>query len=269
MDWIQASIIALIQGITEFLPISSSAHLLFPSLLLGWPDQGLTFDVAVHLGSLLAVVIYLRRDLIAMVAGLWQWQQEKRLNQQATLALMLIVATLPAVFFGLVLKDWIEVTARALWVVAVTTLVFGLLLGWADWRSRREHQMASMSWRHTLCIGLAQALALLPGTSRSGITMTAALMLGYTREAAARFSFLMSIPVILAASSLMTLELATTTTAILWAPMLIAFVVSFASAWLCILLFMKIISRMGMWPFVVYRVVLGVGLCWLILPTLS
>tara|TARA_B100000809_G_scaffold265643_1_gene325110 strand:+ start:1508 stop:2317 length:810 start_codon:yes stop_codon:yes gene_type:complete len=269
MDWLQASIIALIQGVTEFLPISSSAHLLFPSLLLGWPDQGLTFDVAVHLGSLLAVVIYLRSDLIAMVLGLWQWQHEKRLNQQATLALMLIVATLPAVFFGLLLKGWIQVNAREIWVVALTTLVFGLLLGWADWRSRRQYQMSAMSWRHTLGIGLAQALALLPGTSRSGITMTAALMLGYTREAAARFSFLMSIPVILAASSLMALELATTNVAIAWPPMLIAFVVSFASAWLCIVLFMQVISRMGMWPFVVYRIVLGVGLCWLILPTLN
>lgn len=269
MDWIQASSIALIQGITEFLPISSSAHLLFPSLLLGWPDQGLTFDVAVHLGSLLAVVIYLRSDLMAMVVGLWQWQQEKRLNQQASLALMLIVATVPAMFFGLVLKDWIEINARALWVVAVTTLVFGLLLGWADWRSRRQHHMAAMNWRHTLYIGFAQALALLPGTSRSGITMTAALMLGYTREAAARFSFLMSIPVILAASSLITLELATTRVAIAWTPMLVAFLVSFASAWLCIFLFMRIISRMGMWPFVVYRIVLGAGLCWLILPTLG
>ena len=149
MDWLQASIIALIQGVTEFLPISSSAHLLFPSLLLGWPDQGLTFDVAVHLGSLLAVVIYLRSDLIAMVLGLWQWQHEKRLNQQATLALMLIVATLPAVFFGLMLKGWVQVNAREIWVVAVTTLVFGLLLGWADWRSRRQHQMSAMSWRHT------------------------------------------------------------------------------------------------------------------------
>ena len=182
---------------------------------------------------------------------------------------MLIVATLPAVFFGLVLKGWIQVNAREIWVVAVTTLVFGLLLGWADWRSRRQYQMATMSWRHTLCIGLAQALALLPGTSRSGITMTAALMLGYTREAAARFSFLMSIPVIIAASSLMALELATTKVAIVWAPMLIAFVVSFASAWLCIVLFMQVISRMGMWPFVVYRIVLGAGLCWLILPTLN
>ena len=268
MDWIQATIIAVIQGLTEFLPISSSAHLLFPSLLLGWPDQGLTFDVAVHLGSLLAVVIYLRSDLINMVQGLWQWQQDRRLNPQATLALMLILATLPAVFFGLVLKDWIAVHARALWVVAVTTLGFGLLLGWADWRSRRQHLMAAMSWRHTLVIGLAQALALVPGTSRSGITMTAALMLGYTREAAARFSFLMSIPVILAASSLMTLELATAAVAIAWTPMLIAFAVSFGSAWLCIVLFMQVISRMGMWPFVVYRIVLGVGLCWLILPTL-
>lgn len=269
MDWLQAIIIALIQGVTEFLPISSSAHLLFPSLLLGWPDQGLTFDVAVHLGSLLAVVIYLRSDLISMVQGLWQWQQEQRLNPQATLALMLIVATLPAVFFGLVVKDWIEVHGRALWVVAVTTLVFGLLLGWADWRSRRQHQMAAMSWRHTIAIGLAQALALVPGTSRSGITMTAALMLGYTREAAARFSFLMSIPVILAASSLMTLELATSAVAIAWAPMLIGFVVSFGSAWMCIVLFMQVISRLGMWPFVIYRIVLGVGLCWLILPTLG
>ena len=269
MDWIQASIIALIQGVTEFLPISSSAHLLFPSLLLGWPDQGLTFDVAVHLGSLLAVIMYLRNDLITMVAGLWQWRQEKRLNRHATLALMLIVATLPAVFFGLVFKGWIEVNARALWVVAVTTLIFGLLLGWADWRSSRQHHMAAMSWQHTLCIGLAQALALLPGTSRSGITMTAALMLGYTREAAARFSFLMSIPIILAAASLMSLELVTSTVAIEWTPMLIAFVVSFLSAWLCIVLFMKIISRMGMWPFVVYRIIWGVGLCWLILPTLS
>jgi undecaprenyl-diphosphatase len=269
MEWIQASIIALIQGITEFLPISSSAHLLFPSLLLGWPDQGLTFDVAVHLGSLLAVVIYLRSDLLALVLGLWQWQQEKRLNPQATMALMLIVATLPAVFFGLVFKGWIEVNARALWIVAVTTLMFGLLLGWADWRSRTEHQMAAMSWRHAIYIGIAQALALLPGTSRSGITMTAALMLGYTREAAARFSFLMSIPIILAAASLMSVELVTTSAVIAWVPMLIAFVVSFFSAWMCIVLFMQVISRMGMWPFVVYRVVLGVGLCWLILPTLG
>jgi len=269
MDWIQATSIALIQGLTEFLPISSSAHLLFPSLLLGWPDQGLTFDVAVHLGSLLAVVIYLRSDLISMVQGLWQWQQEKHLNPQATLALMLIVATLPAVFFGMVLKDWIEVHARALWVVAATTLGFGLLLGWADWRSRCKHDLATMSWRHTLAIGLAQALALVPGTSRSGITMMAALMLGYTREAAARFSFLMSIPVILAASSLMSLELVISPVAIAWAPILLAFAVSFASAWACIVLFMHVISRLGMWPFVIYRIALGVGLCWLLLPTPS
>lgn len=267
MDWIQASVIALIQGITEFLPISSSAHLLFPSLLFGWADQGLAFDVAVHLGSLLAVVIYLRDDLASMIRGLLLWLQTRQLNQHATLALMLILATVPAVFFGLVLKDWIEVNARALWVVAVTTLVFGVLLGWADWRSRRHLSMVAMGWRHAFLIGLAQALALLPGTSRSGITMTAALMLGYQREAAARFSFLMSIPIILAAAALMTLELTTGSLVIAWVPMAIAFVVSFASAWLCIVLFMQIISRMGMWPFVVYRIVLGVGLCWLILPS--
>jgi len=267
MDWMQTSIIALIQGLTEFLPISSSAHLLFPSLLFGWPDQGLTFDVAVHLGSLLAVVVYLRNDLLAMVKGLCQWLQQKRLNSHATLALMLILATLPAVFFGLVLKDWIEVNARALWVVAATTLAFGLLLGWADWRSRRQHSMSAMGWRHALIIGLAQVLALLPGTSRSGITMTAALMLGYQRETAARFSFLMSIPIILAAAMLMSLELAISHTSIAWWPLALGFCISFASAWLCIVLFMQVISRIGMWPFVVYRIILGVGLCWLLLSS--
>lgn len=263
MDWLQASIIALIQGITEFLPISSSAHLLFPSLLFGWPDQGLAFDVAVHLGSLVAVLFYLRHDLMALVHGTWQWLFGDGWNQQAHWALLLVLATIPAVIVGLVFKGWIELHARALWVVAATTIGFGLLLGWVDWRARCTHQMHHMNWRHALFVGLAQAVALIPGTSRSGITMTAALMLGYQREVAARFSFLMSIPVILAASSLMLLDLVQHAQAIDWRPMLVAFVLSALSAWLCIVLFMKLISRLGMWPFVAYRLLLGLGLIWL------
>ena len=269
MDWIQAVAVALIQGITEFLPISSSAHLLFPSLLLGWPDQGLTFDVAVHLGSLLAVVIYSRQDLMVMVHGLLKWKGDGQLNAQASLALMLVMATIPAVLFGLVFKGWIELNARALWVVACTTLLFGVLLGIADWRSRRVHSMASIGWRDALIIGFAQAIALIPGTSRSGITMTAALMLGYTREAAARFSFLLSIPIILAASSLISFELITETIEVQWGLLWLALGASFISAWVCIFLFMKVISRLGMWPFVAYRILLGVALCWLIFPILK
>lgn len=264
MDWLQASIIALIQGVTEFLPISSSAHLLFPSLLFGWQDQGLAFDVAVHLGSLLAVMFYLRHDILAMIQGSLQWLLGRGWNTHAHMAMLLVLATIPAVIFGLAFKGWIEVHARALWVVAATTIAFGLLLGWVDWRARQDQQMNDLSWRHALFIGLAQAVALIPGTSRSGITMTAALALGYDRQSAARFSFLMSVPVILAASLLMLLDLTQQSTAVAWQPMLLAFVVSACSAWLCILLFMQLISRMGMWPFVAYRLLLGVGLLWLL-----
>ena len=264
MDWLQASIIALIQGVTEFFPISSSAHLLFPSLVFGWPDQGLAFDVAVHLGSLLAVLFYLRQDLYALWQGAWQWLLGKGWNQQAHMALLLVLATIPAVIAGLAFKGWIEVHARSLWVVAATTIGFGLLLGWADWRARCRHQLSYMGWRHALIVGLAQALALIPGTSRAGITMTAALALGYQREAAARFSFLMSIPIILAAALLMLLELGQQTSAVDWQAILVALLVSAVSAWLCIVLFMRLISRMGMWPFVVYRLLLGIGLLWLL-----
>lgn len=264
MDWLQASIIALIQGVTEFLPISSSAHLLFPSLLFGWPDQGLAFDVAVHLGSLLAVIFYLRQDIQRMLQGSLQWLFGGGWNAHVHLAMLLVLATIPAVIFGLAFKGWIEVHARALWVVAATTIGFGLLLGWVDWRARQNKHLPDLDWRHALFIGLAQALALIPGTSRSGITMTAALALGYERKTAARFSFLMSVPVILAASLLMLLDLAQQSQAVAWQPMLIAFVVSAISAWLCIVLFMQLISRMGMWPFVAYRLLLGLGLVWLL-----
>ena len=264
MDWLQASIIAVIQGLTEFLPISSSAHLLFPTWLFGWPDQGLAFDVAVHLGSLLAVMFYLRGDLFGLTIGSWQWITGKGWNSQAHMTLLLALATVPAVVFGLLLKDAIEDHARALWVVATTTIGFGLLLGWADWRAQCKKNMTAMHWRDALIIGLAQAVALIPGTSRSGITMTAALFLGYKRQDAARFAFLMSIPIILAASGLLSLDLIQQSTVVAWQPMLIGLVLSALSAWLCIVLFMRLISSMGMWPFVIYRLALGLVLLWLI-----
>ncbi len=243
MDWLQASIIALIQGLTEFLPISSSAHLLFPSLLFGWPDQGLAFDVAVHLGSLVAIAFYLRNDLSRLVAGAWQWVTGRGWNSQAHMVLLLALATVPAVVVGLLFKGVIEANARALWVIATTTIGFGLLLGWADWYAKCKLSITAMTWRHALVIGLAQAVALIPGTSRSGITMTAALFLGYQREAAARFAFLMSMPIIVAASALLSLDLLQQSAAIAWQPMLIGFVLSALSAWACITLFMQTLLR--------------------------
>lgn len=264
MDWLQASILAMIQGITEFLPISSSAHLLLPALLLDWPDQGLTFDVAVHVGSLLAVIVYLRQELQQLIQGCWHSTVRWQMNPHAWQAWSIVLATLPAVVLGFLLKDWIELHLRALWVIAVATLLFGGLLGWADWRGNRYLSLEQLGWRHALLIGVAQALALIPGTSRSGITMTAALMLGYQRGAAARFSFLLSIPIIIAAGTLAGLELLTVSKTIDWSTLLVGIVVSFMSAWCCIHWFLRTIERFGMWPFVVYRLALGGILLWLI-----
>ncbi|MGL5048711.1 MAG: undecaprenyl-diphosphate phosphatase [Shewanella sp.] len=261
MDTFQVIILSLIQGLTEFLPISSSAHLILPSQLLGWQDQGLTFDVAVNTGSLFAVVIYFRRELWAMtnawVASIVKGQQ----SEDSKLAWWIILATLPAVFFGFLAKDFIATHLRNAEVIAVTTVVFGLLLWWADKMSRRDLTIYQTGWRKALLIGFAQALALIPGTSRSGATMTAALMLGLSRDAAARFSFLMSVPVGLGAAILVGKDLAESQIPIDYQTLTLGTLISFVAAYVCIHYFLKIISRMGMTPFVIYRLILGAVLC--------
>ena len=200
MDWLQVVILAIVQGITEFLPVSSSAHLILPSQVLGWPDQGLAFDVAVHLGTLMAVMTYYRRDLFAMIGGAGQAVTQRTMNDDLKLGLLVVLATIPAVLFGFLGDDWIERELRSALVIAVTTLVFGALLWAADSFGKRQFSLVRLGVIGAIFIGLAQALALIPGTSRSGITITAALALGYQREDAARFSFLLSIPAILGAS---------------------------------------------------------------------
>jgi len=262
MDVFQLALLALIQGLTEFLPVSSSGHLLLPAAVLGWPDQGLAFDVAVHVGSLLAVLIYFRRDLIEIVAD-WFGSFSGQHTQQSKLGWLLIVATVPAGLAGLLFSDWIEVHLRTAWVVGLTTIVFGLLLGWADWSGKRQGDLSKLTWRHALWIGGAQALALIPGTSRSGITITMALMLGLTRQASARFSFLMSIPLITLSGAYKTLDLIGQPDTE-WAVMLLGVVVSAVSAGLCIHWFLRFVDRVGMLPFVLYRVLLGIGLFYLI-----
>ena len=264
MDWFQALVLALIQGLTEFLPISSSAHLILPSQVLGWPDQGLAFDVAVHLGTLMAVMAYYRRDLFAMIGGAGKAVTQRTMNDDLKLGLLVVLATIPAVVFGFLGDDWIERELRSALVIAVTTLVFGALLWAADAFGKRQFSLARLGIVGAIFIGLAQALALIPGTSRSGITITAALALGYQREDAARFSFLLSIPVILGAGLLKTKDLIEQQVAVDWGMMALGAVVSAITAYLTIVFFIRLLERIGMLPFVVYRLILGVALlAWL------
>ena len=258
-------LLALIQGITEFLPISSSAHLILPSQVLGWPDQGLAFDVAVHVGTLAAVLLYFRRDFILLTLG---WlrsvlplkQGVRQTGRYSQMAWAVIVGTIPACAAGLVFNDLIEQHLRSILVIAGTTLIFGGLLWFADRRRTEVRQVSSLQLKDALLIGCAQALALIPGTSRSGITITAGLMLGLTRRAAARFSFFLSAPLILAAGLFKTLELIALGSAAPWLDVTLGALISGVSAYLCIHLFMELISRIGMTPFVIYRMVLGVVL---------
>lgn len=256
MDWLQATFLALLQGLTEFLPISSSAHLILPSQLLGWPDQGLAFDVAVHFGTLLAVMAYFRRDLW-LITQRFVLTGFSRPDDSARLGWFLIIATIPAGLAGLGLNHWIETSLRSTWVIAATTLVFGGLLWWADVKAAETKSLLQMTLAAALLIGLVQALALIPGTSRSGITITAALLLGFHRVDAARFSFLLSIPLILAAMLLKTTELLQGDEFIDWSMLLLATVVAAVSAWLCILLFLSWLEKIGLLPFVIYRLLLG------------
>ncbi len=260
MSHFEAFVLALIQGLTEFLPISSSAHLILPSQIFGWADQGLAFDVAVHVGTLLAVMGYFRHEVIELLVAWWQSLTKRIHTAESKFAWMIALATIPACVFGLLMKDFIELYLRSAWVIAVTTLVFGLLLWWVDSRAKQVQVESTITWKQALFIGVAQALAMIPGTSRSGATMTAALYLGFTREAAARFSFLMSIPIILLAGGYLTLDLATSGVAIDWLGLAIGIVVSFVSAYACMLVFLTLVTRVGMLPFVIYRLLLGAGL---------
>ncbi len=260
MSYFEAFILALIQGLTEFLPISSSAHLILPSAVLGWEDQGLAFDVAVHVGTLLAVMIYFRAEVVSLLSAFFASIFNGDRSKEAKLAWMIVLATIPAGLCGLLLKDFIELYLRSAWVIATTTIVFGLLLWWVDKNSALVDDEYQATWKKALFIGVAQAMAMIPGTSRSGATITAALYLGFTREAAARFSFLMSIPIILLAGSYLGLKLVSSGEPVHLGFLLTGIVTSFVSAYLCIHLFLKAISRMGMTPFVIYRLILGFGL---------
>ena len=256
MEILQIIILALVQGLTEFLPISSSAHLILVPVLTNWPDQGLAFDVAVHAGTLTAVVLYFRKELARMLVE-WFSSFKGRLTPDARLAWAVLLGTIPVGLAGLVFKGVIETELRSPMVIAMATILFGLLLWYADRTGKRSKDEYGLSLCDVLVIGLAQALALIPGTSRSGITITAALMLGLNRKAAARFSFLLSIPVIFLAGMLETMDYLSAASIEDAQPLLIGALISAVSAYTCIHYFLKLLDRIGMMPFVAYRLVLG------------
>ena len=250
MDWLQIVILSLVQGISEFLPVSSSAHLILVPVLTDWEDQGLAFDVALHLGSLLAVVLYFRRDLAAMTGSWFRSLQTRQPDEDARVAWAVLFGTIPVGLAGLAFKDTIETVLRSPLYLAAGLIVFGIVLAWADLRHRGDRTEAQINWKDVLVIGCAQAL--------SGITITAALFMGMNREAASRFSFLLSIPVIVLASGLQIRSLLETPEPIQWGAMAAGIALSGISAYLCIHYFLAFIKRIGMMPFVAYRIILGV-----------
>jgi undecaprenyl-diphosphatase len=261
--------LALVQGLTEFLPISSSAHLVLPSQLLGLADQGMAFDVSVHVGTLLAVLLYYRTEVGTMAVAWFASIRRVELSAQAKfegqLAWWILFATIPAGLFGFFGKEFIEQYSRSALVIAVTTLLFGALLGVADIKAKQDKPLEKLGIKGALIIGFAQALALIPGTSRSGITMTLGLMLGLSRANAARFSFLLSIPVIAMAGSYISLKIFTGVEVVDWSAMVMGSTIAFVSAYACIHYFLILVDKIGMMPFVIYRLLLGAGLLWFVL----
>ena len=259
LDFIQVSFLAFLQGATEFLPISSSGHLILPSLLLSWNDQGLSFDVAVHVGTLIAVVFYFKQDLYRLVTAWITSVSEQRQSNDSKLAWMLIAATIPAGLSGLLFSSAIEQYGRSLGLIGFTSISFGLLLYLSDRVGKKQRALAEIDWNTAMIIGCAQILALLPGTSRSGVTMTAALFCNLYRAAAARFSFLLAIPIIAASGLLQGVELVKSDTqSIEWMVLLYAMLVAAVVAYLCIHYFLRLLERIGFLPFVIYRVLLGI-----------
>jgi undecaprenyl-diphosphatase len=257
VDWLQVVFLSLIQGFTEFLPISSSAHLILPTLLTDWPDQGLAFDVSVHFGTLVAVVLYFRHDLTQMASASSHWVVTRESSAETDMVLKLAIATIPVVVAGFTFQDFVEQELRTITVIASTTMIFGFVLWLAD---RRPTQNDDIGWNIALLIGLAQMLALVPGTSRSGITITAALLLGISRTSAARFSFLLAIPAIAGAQVLMTLDAVEQGLDAAWPHLIAGTSIAAISAYLCIHFFVALIERTGMLPYVLYRFALGIAL---------
>lgn len=252
-------LIAIIQGVTEFLPVSSSGHLILLPNLTGLEDQGQAIDVAVHVGTLGAVILYFWKDVKRAAAGVPKLLRFELDGPEPFLALCLVVATIPVVLAGLILKlTGLDDAMRSTAVIGWTMLIFGLVLYWTDQKGHSTRTAEGWTLKHALTMGLWQALALIPGTSRSGITISAGRLLGYGRQEAARLAMLMSIPTIIASGTLLGLQVASSADAETARTAAIAAVFAFLSALVALAIMMRLLRSVSFTPYVIYRCVLGV-----------
>jgi undecaprenyl-diphosphatase len=253
VTYTQSIVLGIVQGLTEFLPVSSSGHLILVPLVFGWPDQGLAFDAVTHLGTLAALLAYFRAELRALLAG----------TLSRRLALMIVIATIPAGVAGVLFGGWIETHVRSALVIAVTTAAWGIVMWLADRRTVAARPLTGeplerVTWTQNLVVGGAQALALIPGTSRSGITITAGLLTGLDRATAARYAFLLSIPITAAAGSYKTLHLVRHGMPPGEAgPLALAVLMAFVSGWFAVWFLVNYLRTRSLLPFVVYRIALA------------
>jgi undecaprenyl-diphosphatase len=266
MEIFAAAILGIVQGLTEFLPISSSAHLILVPWFFGWKPEGIAFDVSLHVGTAMAVIAFFWRDWIRLAREvILGFKEGKPLgNPDRRLAWYLVVGTLPAVVAGLAFEDYVEQQLRSPLVIVFTLTILAAFLFWAERRSRQDRSIESYTWADSLIIGFSQAVALIPGVSRSGITMTVAMLRNSTRTSAARFSFLLSTPVIVGAGVLEILRLvkavlhpAPGMEVVHWNVLGVGFVAAAVSGFFCIRFFLHYLQTRSFMPFVVYRFLLA------------
>ena len=261
MSWFEAVVLGLVQGLTEFLPISSSAHLRIVGEAFGWDDPGAAFTAITQIGTEIAVLLYFRRDIGRIIAA-WvaSLAGRRKGDPDARMGWLIIVGSIPIVVLGLLFQDRIETTLRDLRVVAIALVAFSLILYWADRVGAKRRELDQLTVGHGIAFGLAQAMALIPGVSRSGGTITMGLFLGYTRAAAARYSFLLAVPAVLGSGFFQAYEALTGDVAgetVAWGPTIVATVIAFAVGLSVIAWLLRYLNRGSFTPFVVYRVVLG------------
>jgi undecaprenyl-diphosphatase len=262
VGWVEAVVLGLLQGLTEFLPISSSAHLRFAGAAFGWGDPGAAYTAIIQIGTELAVLVYFARD-IARIVSAWAgslFSSERRRDPDARMGWLVILGSIPIIVLGLLFQNRIETTFRDLRLVAIAMVGFSLFLYWADRVGRKKRELGDLTVGHGITFGLAQAMALIPGVSRSGGTITAGLFMGYTRVAAARYSFLLAIPAVLGSGlyeAYKAFKGGVKGAQVSWPPTILSTVIAFAVGLAVIAWLLRYLSRGSFVPFVVYRILLG------------
>lgn len=256
MSFFHLLVLSFVQGLTEFLPISSSGHLALLPQLTSWEDQGIIIDVAMHVGTLAAILVYYRRDIFDIIVAVLRWNRPDTKGKR-NLGLFIALGTVPALIFGLVIHMLFPEGIRSMTVIAATTIFYAVLMGIADRMGSQEKTIENVTWKNALLIGIAQAAALIPGTSRSGATMTMARFLGFKRTEAARFSFLLGIPAMTAAGLLSVKEMLESDNPGLMHDAMIGAGLSFFFGLAAIHFMLKWLAHAGLMPFVIYRLALG------------